>query len=657
MLGSLQHFRPQFSPDVVIIHGIAELAAHDDADNIFVDASADKQGAAVGAKRFESGAVTLQAKSDQQSLEVLSDRVVSPGLQQPLRVAGIPCRITLRTNGRAEQQRLCRVPSGRCAMLDAPSNRLDRLFGQYRHSRPSVLDARELDHAGIQIHDTFGQGGTIIGTKAGEQGQKDLSQHVRIVRGLDTLSRISLTTDPLGFRDDLSQLANAPSAVTMIRVPFVAFFIEPVLRRRIEVVHIVGGQHQLSLGGVIETGAHERNVSVRREHSPLHRLGFYAIEQRRCAAVCGVQGPEAGQRRGRGDGNGQVVFEFGSTLCKLDGAQITILIPALLAGQIQVDRVAEKESLLRCAVALAVDGVSVGCPAFHTAVRIGFVAHGHAHVFLEPVSALMPVQREAFGHDRLILGFSLGCGNGCGNLHITEVSLDYAWKSSRLSGMTNIPDKDEVGRSNRLGPIAENTGNTGDFPDSDTSQKNPEANAKQAIAHRTLTLSGVVEGVTGHLTKQSCRDIEGHAYRFPIKLFGPCVYFLIHKGEIVYIGQSRCPLDRFDSHRVKFAGLFDEILFRRVKPDNLLAIEQRLIRKHNPIINLMSADYYRAVLNGTSEKWIRDRMSPPPVMERRAKRAGVSLPKAKQFRLSAHPKADEADAAFDAPSPSPGGGR
>lgn len=65
---------------------------------------------------------------------------------------------------------------------------------------------------------------------------------------------------------------------------------------------------------------------------------------------------------------------------------------------------------------------------------------------------------------------------------------------------------------------------------------------------------------------------------------GSCVYFLIDKKEVVYIGQSRSLASRVESHRQN--KVFDRILYLPCPEDNLNDVESSLIRKFRPKYNL-----------------------------------------------------------------------
>lgn len=65
----------------------------------------------------------------------------------------------------------------------------------------------------------------------------------------------------------------------------------------------------------------------------------------------------------------------------------------------------------------------------------------------------------------------------------------------------------------------------------------------------------------------------------------PAVYFLYHRGEVVYVGQSRTLKLRIDEHIVEGVKTFDAIAFIRCTVDRLTEIESYYIRALAPKYN------------------------------------------------------------------------
>lgn len=88
-------------------------------------------------------------------------------------------------------------------------------------------------------------------------------------------------------------------------------------------------------------------------------------------------------------------------------------------------------------------------------------------------------------------------------------------------------------------------------------------------------------------------------------LLRPAIYFLFHLGALVYIGQSKVPLQRLYAHRSTWgkrkddwrrfgakpvrAILFDEIFLLRCAPEALASTEEALIRRYRPRYNIIHA--------------------------------------------------------------------
>ncbi len=65
----------------------------------------------------------------------------------------------------------------------------------------------------------------------------------------------------------------------------------------------------------------------------------------------------------------------------------------------------------------------------------------------------------------------------------------------------------------------------------------------------------------------------------------PCVYFLIKRKKVVYIGSTYNLFVRMNNHPC--IGLFDSIRIIRVEKDKLRGYERRLIIKFRPKLNIM----------------------------------------------------------------------
>jgi len=76
------------------------------------------------------------------------------------------------------------------------------------------------------------------------------------------------------------------------------------------------------------------------------------------------------------------------------------------------------------------------------------------------------------------------------------------------------------------------------------------------------------------------------------------VYALVHRGEVVYIGQSRVMLGRVANHRAQWGRargvasaaprgiLFDQLFVRPCTPDALDALEAEMIERYQPRFNV-----------------------------------------------------------------------
>jgi len=70
--------------------------------------------------------------------------------------------------------------------------------------------------------------------------------------------------------------------------------------------------------------------------------------------------------------------------------------------------------------------------------------------------------------------------------------------------------------------------------------------------------------------------------RIDMKMISPCVYFLVKKREVVYIGQSLNLLRRLAQHGEKD---FDEVYYLPVSESEMITTEKVLIRDFNPKLN------------------------------------------------------------------------
>lgn len=77
-------------------------------------------------------------------------------------------------------------------------------------------------------------------------------------------------------------------------------------------------------------------------------------------------------------------------------------------------------------------------------------------------------------------------------------------------------------------------------------------------------------------------------YKLPSDTFNPksCVYFLCHKGEVVYVGQSVDLHSRIMAHQND--KLFDNVYYMRIHKDLMFEVEGALIAYLKPKYNLTS---------------------------------------------------------------------
>ncbi len=79
-------------------------------------------------------------------------------------------------------------------------------------------------------------------------------------------------------------------------------------------------------------------------------------------------------------------------------------------------------------------------------------------------------------------------------------------------------------------------------------------------------------------------EVEARLCEIPPFEYPPCVYFLVLKQEIVYVGQSRNLLSRLGQHR-EDGKCWDRVLYLPVPADCLLAVEAQWIRVLCPPLN------------------------------------------------------------------------
>lgn len=87
----------------------------------------------------------------------------------------------------------------------------------------------------------------------------------------------------------------------------------------------------------------------------------------------------------------------------------------------------------------------------------------------------------------------------------------------------------------------------------------------------------------GHIPKP-CEPIELGEFLVDARKF-PAVYFLYHRGEVVYVGQSRTLTLRVEGHLSEAAKVFDAVAFIRCHFNQLTRIEGHYIRALAPKYN------------------------------------------------------------------------
>jgi hypothetical protein len=99
------------------------------------------------------------------------------------------------------------------------------------------------------------------------------------------------------------------------------------------------------------------------------------------------------------------------------------------------------------------------------------------------------------------------------------------------------------------------------------------------LEHRKADPFGIPEELTS--LHSQLKEVFGDG-------IGPCVYFLILKKEIVYVGQSVNLMSRVDSHRL--TKEFDRTLYLPIPKEILNDVEAAFIRKLRPKYNLSQAN-------------------------------------------------------------------
>lgn len=79
-------------------------------------------------------------------------------------------------------------------------------------------------------------------------------------------------------------------------------------------------------------------------------------------------------------------------------------------------------------------------------------------------------------------------------------------------------------------------------------------------------------------------EVEARLCEIPPLEYPPCVYFLVLKQEIVYVGQSRNLLSRLGQHR-EDGKCWDRVLYLPVPADRLLEVESLWIKTLQPALN------------------------------------------------------------------------
>ena len=102
---------------------------------------------------------------------------------------------------------------------------------------------------------------------------------------------------------------------------------------------------------------------------------------------------------------------------------------------------------------------------------------------------------------------------------------------------------------------------------------------------------------------QIAEELRGMGAEDCSVLIRPAIYFLLHSGAVVYVGQSRMPIQRIYAHRSTWgkkkadewrrmgrapvkAVIFDEVFLLRTGLENLDEIERQMIQRYRPKYNV-----------------------------------------------------------------------
>lgn len=97
------------------------------------------------------------------------------------------------------------------------------------------------------------------------------------------------------------------------------------------------------------------------------------------------------------------------------------------------------------------------------------------------------------------------------------------------------------------------------------------------------------EAVLAKNIPPSLGDIADKLHEYGETMFPPCVYFLMHEGRIIYVGQTvKLPLRIYQHRRGEGrfpAKVFDRVLYLHVVPARLLSAEKYFIDLLQPELN------------------------------------------------------------------------
>lgn len=509
-----KHLLAQIPADVILIHVVSELAPHDDRHQVRVDIRAQHQRSAHGAKGFEAGAVPLQVELVHQTLEALANIIVAPELlDNPRLRIDLSLRLIARRPAlRAKKQmRGLRCRRQTLILRDPLSlglagfDRLPNDLGQRHHARPPILRTSKFHDPAILQKRALRHGRAIIGSKAGKQRQQDLG------------IQVGVAFPALGLGNDLSQLLDRPRPLAVRDVRRVPGLVDRRFGGRIEVIAVIRGQHQLLLSGVIETSAHHDDVAVHGGQASSLGLAADLAEHLAGPGVVRARGSKNVQGNAQGDGFAQLLLQLLPALQKLNIRQVAVLPSLLLAREVNVDCVAERFPLppaRRRLERTLGSSLHVQHIPTVTLVAVCLVTPLLSIALAHPVAALMPVQREGRPWWRGL--FFDGCANGCASIHSGLSLLEIHGKSTMISTMNDIPDKDEVGSSNLPGPISQNTGKQGQNAEFPGSPPQPTEETFSLRSIRPETVQGVRPGVGDASIIELIEAISDES-----RLFGP----------------------------------------------------------------------------------------------------------------------------------------